>query len=134
MVPCISLGSPESVLPPNTHQLEPLYLKRTQAQRGYGVAQPPPTGPGSGTHRRRVVRTEIPRAVGWKEVEPGALKWLPLARPRPGLALGSGKTQKMGNIRACHCAVPGVSGGASGGSLLPLSTVHSRSLVLILVP
>lgn len=85
-------------------------------------------------HRRRVVRTEIPRAVGWKEVEPGALKWLPLARPRPGRALGSGKTQKMGNIRACHCAVPGVSGGASGGSLLPLSTVHSRSLVLILVP
>lgn len=65
-------------------------------------------------HRRPVVRTEIPRAVGWREVELGALKWLPLARPRPGRALGSGKTQKMGNIRACHCAVAGVSGGGLG--------------------
>lgn len=128
VVLCIRLGSPESVLPSNTHQLEQLYLERTQAQRGYGVVQPPPTGLGSGTHRRRVVRTEIPRDVGWKEVEPGALKWLPLARPRPVRALGSGKTQKMGNIRACHCAVAGVSGGASGGSLLPLPTVHSCSL------
>lgn len=35
----------------------------------------------------------------------------------------------MGNIRACHCAVAGVSGGASGGSLSPLPTVHSRSRV-----
>lgn len=78
-----ALPAPKSVLPPNTHQLEPLYLKRTQAQRGCPVVQPPPlTGPGSGTHRRPVVRTEIPRAVGWREVELGALKWLPLARPR----------------------------------------------------
>lgn len=35
----------------------------------------------------------------------------------------------MGNIRACHCAIAGVSGGASGGSLSPLPTVHSRSRV-----
>lgn len=35
----------------------------------------------------------------------------------------------MGNIRACHCAVAGVSGGASGGSLSPLPTVYSRSPV-----
>lgn len=80
-----------------------------------------------------MARTEISRALGWREVEPGALKWLLLARLRPGRALGSGKTQKMGNIRACHCAVAGVSGPASGGSLSPLPTVHSRSLVLILV-
>lgn len=133
VVPCITLGAPESLLPPNTHQLEPLYLNRKQAQRGYGVVQPPPTRSGSGTHRRRVARTEISRALGWREVEPGALKWLLLARLRPGRALGSGKTQKMGNIRACHCAVAGVSGPASGGSLSPLPTVHSRSLVLILV-
>lgn len=65
---------------------------------------------------------EIPRAVGWKEVEPRALKWLPLARPRPGRTLGSGKTQKMGNIRACHCAVAGVSGGGLGR--VPVTSLH----------
>lgn len=138
VVPCHGLGAPESTLPPNTHQLELLYLKTTQAQRCCGVVQPPPTSrpAGSGRHRRLVAHTEIPRAVGWREVEPGALKWLPLARPWPGRALGSHKTQKMGNIRACHCAVAGVSGGASGGSQslhcpFPLPGPQSRFLVPI---
>lgn len=122
--PCNGLGAPKSTGPPNTHQLEPLYLKRTQAQRCCRVVQPPPTrGPGgSGKHRRRVAHTEIPGAVGWREVEPVALKWLPLARPWPGRALGSGMTQRWATSEPATVPSPGWAAGPRAGPC-PLSAL-----------